>query len=70
MSHETIQLDEAPLIEEQVEPFACGQFSLGVLLGNPLRSTALLRFGKAAVQIVEATRRVRRRRTPLPTPRP
>ena len=53
MGDEAIELDEAPFIEEQIEPLAGGELSLFVLLGDAVRSPALLGERLAMMEVVE-----------------
>ncbi len=53
MGHEAIDLDEAALVEQQVEPFAGREFALLVLLRDPRRTTTLFRLDPAGHQIIE-----------------
>jgi hypothetical protein len=51
--HEPVEFDEAPLVEQEVEPFAGGELALLVLLGDPPCPAALLGLGLAALQFLE-----------------
>ena len=42
MGHEAIELDEAALVEQQIQPLPRAEFSLLVLLGDPVGAAALL----------------------------
>ena len=59
MGHEAVELDEAPLVEQEVEPLARGELALLVLLRRcasappPCSASAL-----AVVEVVEAFARV------------
>ena len=50
---EAVQLDEAALIEQQVEPLPRGELALLVLLGDAGRPAALLGLGLAMMEVVE-----------------
>jgi hypothetical protein len=50
---EPVELDEAALVEQQVEPLARGELALLVLLGDPRGSPTLLGEGLAMVQVFE-----------------
>ncbi len=50
---EAVQLDEAPLIEQQIEPLPRGELSLLVLLGDAGGAATLLGLGLAMMEIVE-----------------
>jgi hypothetical protein len=50
---EPVELDEAPFVQEQVEPLAGGELALLVLLSYARRTTTLLGFGLAVVQLFE-----------------
>jgi hypothetical protein len=50
---EAIELDEAPLIQQEVEPLPRGKLALLVLLGDAGRAPALFGLGLAMMQIVE-----------------
>ena len=50
---EPIELDERALVEEQVEPFACGELALVVLRLQALGAPALFRLGAALLEEVE-----------------
>ena len=53
VGHEAVQLDEAALVEQEVEALAGGELALLVLLGDPLGAAALLGLGLAVVELVE-----------------
>jgi hypothetical protein len=46
------ELDEGPLVDQQVEPLAGGQLAATVLLGDLLLAAAQLRLGAALVQLL------------------
>jgi len=50
MHHEAVRLDEAPLVEEQVEPLARRELSLAMLRVEPLRPAAKLRLCRTTLQ--------------------
>ena len=50
---EAVELDEAALVEQQVEPLAGGELALLVLLRHAGGSPALLGEGLAVVQLIE-----------------
>ena len=50
---EAVELDEAALVEQEVEPLAGGELALLVLLGDPRGSPALLGEGLAVVELIE-----------------
>ena len=50
---EAIELDEAALVEQQIEPLPRGQLALLVLLGHPRRPASLLGERLAVVELVE-----------------
>ena len=53
MGDEPVQLGERARIEQQVEPFACRELSLLVLLRHPGGSSTFLGGGAAMMQVVE-----------------
>jgi len=53
MRDEPIELDEAPLVEQQVEPLAGRELPLGVLGLKPLGPAAELRLGTTPVEQIE-----------------
>ena len=53
MGDEPVELDEAALVEQQVEPLAGGELALLVLLRHPGRPAALFGERLAVVQLVE-----------------
>ena len=50
---EAVELDEAALVEQQIEPLAGGELALLVLLRDARRSPALLREGLAVMELLE-----------------
>src|SRR4029077_14507561 len=50
---EPVELDEAPLVEQQIETLARGELALLVLLGDPCRSAALLGERLAVMEILK-----------------
>ena len=58
MGDEPVQLDEAPLVQQQVEPLAGGELALLVLLRDPLGPPTLLRERLALMQVVEEFSRI------------
>ena len=53
MGDEPVELDEAALVEQEVEPLARGELALLVLLGDPRRSPALFGERLAVVERFE-----------------
>src|SRR5512138_2147447 len=53
MSHEAVELDEAALVEQQVEALAGRELALLVLLGDACGSPALLGERLAVVKLIE-----------------
>ena len=53
MGDEAVELDEAALVEQQVEPLAGGELALLVLLRHAAGAAALLGERLAVVQLVE-----------------
>ena len=58
MGDVAVQLDEASLIKQKVEPFARGKLALLVLLGHTRGAPALLGEGLTAVEVVQELARV------------
>ena len=58
MGDEAVQLDEAALVEQKVEPLARGELALLVLLRHAGGTPALLGEGLAVVELVEELPRV------------
>ena len=58
MGDEAVELDEAALVEQEVEPLAGGELPLLVLLGHPRGAPALLGEGLTVVELVEELSRV------------
>ena len=58
MGDEAVELDEAALVEEEVEPLAGGELAFLVLLGHARRSPALFGQGLAVVELIEELARV------------
>ena len=49
----TVELEEAALVQQQVEPLPGGELALLVLLGDPVGTTALLGEFLAVMEFVE-----------------
>ena len=55
---EAVELDEAPLVEEKIEPLAGRELAFLVLLRHPGGSSALLGLGLPMVELIEKLTRV------------
>jgi hypothetical protein len=55
---EAVELDKAPLVEQEVEPLTGGELALLVLLGHAGRAPALLGEGLAMVELIEELTRI------------
>jgi hypothetical protein len=53
MGHESVELYEAPLVEQQVNPLASCELALLVLLGDTISASPLFRERLAMMEIVE-----------------
>jgi hypothetical protein len=53
MRHEAIEFDEAAIVEQDIEPFACRQFAFVVLGLDAGSTSALLGFGASLIEQVE-----------------
>jgi len=51
---EAVELDEAPLVEQPLEPLPGGELALPVLRGNAGRAAPCFGGGPASVQVLEA----------------